>query len=307
MPTDERPGLSSPDKLLWPQAGVTMADLWDYYMAVSDRLLAALADRPVTLKRHPNGIERSGFFQKNLGRDAPDDLERFTTWSDSSNREVDYLVVAGVRELQWAAQMGVVELHTWLARIDRPDKPDTLMFDLDPANDRQSVSQAALWTREVLDELGLHSRVKTSGKRGLHVVVPVERRYGFNDVRGFALAVARYVADRHPDDLTVEMRKDDRGGRLLVDWSRHGAAQHAVAAWSPRTTPDATVSVPLTWSEVENGFDPTSATIRTAPRRPDHWAEPASAHRIERARDRLAEQGYEAQDRSPRARTTRGR
>lgn len=307
MPADERPGLSSPDKLLWPQAGITKADLWDYYMAVSDRLQAALAERPVTLKRHPNGIEQSGFFQKNLGRDAPDDLGRFTAWSDSSNREVDYLVVAGTRELQWAAQMGVVELHTWLARSDRPEQPDTLLFDLDPANDEQSVTQAALWTREMLDELGLQGRVKTSGKRGLHVVVRIERRYSFNEVRGFVLAAARCLADRHPDELTVEMRKDDRGGRLLVDWSRHGAAQHAVAAWSPRATPEATVSVPLTWDEVEDRFDPTSATIRTAPQRPDHWADPAPAHRIESARDQLAELGYEAQDRSPRARTTRGR
>lgn len=305
MPAEERTGLSSPDKLLWPHAGITKADLWDYYMAMSDRLLAALAHRPVTLKRHPNGIERPGFFQKNLGRDAPDDLERFTAWSDSSNRNVDYLVVAGTRELQWAAQMGVVELHTWLARVDRPEHPDTLLFDLDPANDRQSVTQAALWTREVLDELGLEARVKTSGKRGLHVVVRIERRYGFNEVRGFALAAARYLADRHPDELTVEMRKDDRGDRLLVDWSRHGAAQHAVAAWSPRATADATVSVPLTWDEVEHGFDPASATIRTAPQRADHWAQPAPAHRIESARERLATRGYEARDRSPRARTTR--
>ena len=304
MPTDERPGLSSPDKLLWPHAGITKADLWDYYMAMSDRLLAALDDRPVTLKRHPNGVERSGFFQKNLGRDAPADLERFTTWSDSSSREVDYLIVSGSRELRWAAQMAVVELHTWLARRDRPEQPDTLLFDLDPSNDRQSVTQAALWTREVLDELGLQSRVKTSGKRGLHVMVRIERRYGFNEVRGFALAVSRYVADRHPDDLTVEMRKDDRGERLLVDWSRHGTAQHAVAAWSPRATPKATVSVPLTWDEVEEGFDPSSVTIRSAPERPDHWAEPAPAQRIESARDLLADQGYESKDRSPRARTT---
>jgi DNA ligase D len=307
LPTDERPGLSSPDKLLWPHAGITKADLWDYYMTMSDRLLTALADRPVTLKRHPNGVERSGFFQKNLGRDAPADLERFTTWSDSSSREVEYLIVSGSRELRWAAQMGVVELHTWLARRDRPEQPDTLLFDLDPSNDQQSVTQAALWTREVLDELGLQSRVKTSGKRGLHVMVRIERRYGFNEVRGFALAVSRSVADRHPDDLTVEMRKDDRGERLLVDWSRHGAAQHAVAVWSPRATPDATVSVPLTWAEVEEGFDPSSVTIRTAPERPDHWAEPAPAQRIESARDQLADQGYEAKDRSPRARTTPGR
>lgn len=305
MPTETRPGLTSPDKLLWPQAGITKADLWDYYMAVSDRLLAAVADRPLTLKRHPDGIERSGFFQKHLRDDAPQDLGRFHTWSESSQRDVDYLVAQGVRELQWAAQMSVVELHAWLARRDRPQQPDALLFDLDPASDDQSVTQAAIWTREVLDELGFEARVKSSGKRGLHVLVHIERRYGFDEVRGFALAVARHLADRHPDDLTVEMRKADRGGRLLVDWSRHGQAQHTVAAWSPRVTPMATVSVPLSWDEVDNGFKPSSVTIRTAPDRPDLWSEPAPLHRIEAARNELADRGYEAVDRSPRARTTK--
>jgi bifunctional non-homologous end joining protein LigD len=305
LSSDPRPGLTSPDKVLWPQVGVTKAELWDYYMAAADRLLAAVADRPLTLKRHPDGIERSGFFQKHLGKDAPDDLHRFTTWSESSKRDVAYLVAAGPRELQWAAQMGVVELHAWLTRVDRPHRPDTLLFDLDPASEDQSVTQAALWTREVLDELEMDARVKTSGKRGMHVVVRLERRYGFEQVRGFALAVARYVADRHADALTVEMRKADRGGRLLVDWSRHGAAQHAVVAWSPRATPGATVSVPLTWDEVDAGFDPTTATVRTALERPEPWAEPAPAHRIESATAQLEDLGYEVRDRSPRARTTR--
>jgi bifunctional non-homologous end joining protein LigD len=303
--SDSRPGLTSPDKLLWPQAGITKADLWDYYLAVADRLLDAVADRPLTLKRHPNGIEKSGFFQKHLGRDAPGDLHRFTTWSESSQRDVDYLVASGVRELQWAAQMGVVELHAWLTRTDQPERPDMLLFDLDPASDDQSVAQVAIWMREALGELDLDARVKSSGKRGMHVVVRIERRYGFNEVRGFALAMARYVADLHPDALTVEMRRADRGGRLLIDWSRHGAAQHTVAAWSPRATPDATVSVPLSWDEVHDGFDPSAVTIRTAPDRPDPWETPAPAHRIETARAWLADRGYEARDRSPRARTTK--
>lgn len=300
----ERPGLSSPDKLLWPEAGVTKADLWDYYTAAADRLLPAVADRPLTLTRHPNGVERSGFVQKHLRDDAPDDLGHFATWAESSDREVTYLVADGLRELQWAAQMAVLELHAWLSRTDRPDRPDTLLFDLDPASPDQSVTQAALWLRELLDSLELPARVKSSGKRGLHVVVRIERRYSFQEVRGFALAVARCLADRHPDELTVEMRKADRRGRLLVDWSRHGPRQHAIAPWSPRATPAATVSVPLTWEEVEADFDPSQVTLPTALDRPAHWAEPDQAQRIERARTTLAEQGYEAADRSPRARTT---
>ena len=304
MPTDGRPGLSSPDKQLWPQAGVTKADLWDYYTAVSDRLLGAVADRPLTLKRHPNGIEKPGFFQKNLGDDVPDDLHRFTTWTETSERDVSYLVADGLRELQWAAQMAVVELHAWLSTTDRPDRPDTLLFDLDPSSDDPSVTSVALWLRELLDELRLPARVKSSGKRGLHVLVRLERRYGFSEIRGFALAVARCLADRHPEELTVEMRKADRGGRLLIDWSRHGQGQHTVAAWSPRVTPTATVSAPLSWDEVEADLDPSTITVRTAPDRTDHWAQAPAAQRIEAARDQLEQWGYPSVDRSPRARTS---
>jgi bifunctional non-homologous end joining protein LigD len=304
LSADPRPGLTSPDKLLWPEAGITKADLWDYYLAAQERLLRAVADRPLTLKRHPNGVHRSGFVQKHLGDDVPDELHRFTTWSESSQRDVSYLVVAGQRELQWAAQMSVVELHAWLATADRPDRPDALLFDLDPSGADPPVATVALQLRELLDELGFDARVKSSGKRGLHVVVRVERRYGFTELRGFALALARCLADRHPDDLTVEMRKADRAGRLLIDWSRHGPGQHTVAAWSPRVTPNATVSAPLTWAEVAEGIDPQSITVRTVLDRPDHWAEPAPAHRIEQARDRLEGWGYPAVDRSPRARTT---
>ncbi len=304
MSAEDRPGLSSPDKLLWPQAGITKADLWDYYTAASDRLLTAVAQRPLTLKRHPAGIERSGFFQKNLGKDAPDDLGRFTTWSESSEREVTYLVATGLAELRWAAQMAVVELHAWLSRTDRPDRPDMLLFDLDPSSADQSVAQAAWWLRELLDDLGLPARVKSSGKRGLHVIVRVERRYRFDELRGFTLAAARCLADRHPGDLTVEMRKADRRGRLLIDWSRLGQGQHAVAAWSPRATPAATVSAPLVWDEVDAAFDPSSITVRTALERPDHWRDPAPAQRIEHARSQLERWGYEPIDRSPRARTT---
>jgi bifunctional non-homologous end joining protein LigD len=304
LSADPRPGLTSPDKLLWPDAGVTKADLWDYYVAAQDRLLRAVADRPLTLKRHPNGVDRSGFVQKHLGDDVPDDLHRFTTWSESSRRNVSYLVIAGRRELEWAAQMAVVELHAWLSTTDRPDRPDALLFDLDPAGPEPPVGTVALQLRDLLDELGFTARVKSSGKRGLHVVVRVERRYGFGELRGFALALARCLADRHPDELTVEMRKADRGGRLLIDWSRLGPGQHTVAAWSPRVTAGATVSAPLTWGEVGDGIDPRTITIRTALDRPDHWADPAPAHRIERARDRLERWGYPAVDRSPRARTT---
>jgi bifunctional non-homologous end joining protein LigD len=294
--------LSSPGKVLWPAAGLTKQDLWDYYTAIAPRLLPQLAGRPLTLKRYPDGLDGAqSFFQKDLPRWAPDSLSRYCVWSESSKREVCYLVATDVASLQWTAQFAAVELHPWLATVARPDRPDTLMFDLDPGDASEPVTAAAHQLKEVLDVLGLPSMVKTSGKRGLHVVVPIERRYTTEEVRGFGLAVARATASRHPDLLTVEMRKARRGGRLLLDWSRNGASQTVVAAWSPRAHPAGTVAMPLSWAEVDRSLDPTAFTLATALDRPDRWADPVPPQRLERARTALAEQGFPSEDASPRS------
>jgi bifunctional non-homologous end joining protein LigD len=293
---------SSPDKQLWPQAGLTKQDLWDYYERIADRLLPQLSERPLTLKRFPDGLEGQGFFQKNLPAGTPADLPRFAAWAESSQRTVTYAVVRDVEHLQWCAQVAALELHPWFARTDRPERPDTLAFDLDPASRAAApVAAAARWLGAVLDDLGLSSLVKTSGKRGLHIYVPLERRYGFDEVRGLGLAVARCCAAAHPDALTVEMRKAQRGDRLLLDWSRNGPAQTLVAAWSPRATAGATVSAPLHWDEVTDDLDPGVFTLRTAPERPDPWAAPPAPQRLERARRRLEAAGYDCADRDPRS------
>lgn len=298
---------SSPGKLLWPDVGVTKQDLWDYYTAAAGRLLQHVGDRPLTLKRFPDGIGGEGFFQKNLPEGAPGHLGRFATRSESANRDLTYAVAGTVGDLQWCAQVSGLELHPWFARVDRPDRPDVLAFDLDPPgpDDEEpgggvAVTTAARWLREVLDGLGLDSLVKTSGKRGLHVYVPVERRYSFEELRGFGLGVARCCASAHPDELTVEMRKARRAGRLLLDWSRNGPAQTLVSAWSPRATPEATVSMPLSWDEVGDALDVGAFTLRTALDRDDAWAEGPGPQRLERARDALRAQGHDCVDRNPR-------
>lgn len=298
--------LSSPDKVLWPEPGFTKRDLWEYYTAVADRLLPQVAGRPLTLRRHNAGVHREGFLQKNLPDSAPASVQRYRVWTETSQREVAYALAGDVDDLRWFAQQNAVEVHPWFTRVDRPDRADLVAFDLDPSGETPPVARAARWLREVLDELDLASMVKTSGKRGLHVYVPVQRRYSFGELRGFALAVGRACAARHPDDLTVEMRKADRDGRLLLDWSRPGPAQTLAAAWSPRSHPAGTVSMPLSWEEVVDDLDPTAFTLATAPGRPDRWADPPAPQRIERARRALADAGYPARDRSPRARTTSG-
>lgn len=298
--------LTSPDKLLWPAVGVTKADLAAYYEAVADRLLPRLAGRPLTLRRHPDGVDEDGFFQKHLPRSAPAWLAHHDMQAPSAKREVRYLLVPDTDHLRWLAQMAVVELHPMTVRADRDDRPDELVLDLDPPEgDRAEgpdVAGAAWWTREVLDDLGLDSLVTTTGKRGAHVIVPIERRYGFDEVRGLLLSIARATAARHPDALTVEMRKDERGDRLLVDWSRGGAAQTVIAPWSPRATPDASVALPLSWDEVRPGAPLPRVPLPEAGGRADPWPSLAP-QRLERAVATVTGWGFAPHDRSPRART----
>lgn len=297
--------LSSPDKVLWPQPGYTKRDLAGYYAAVADRMLPHLKGRPLTLLRANAGIDGERFLQKNLPPSAPASVTRYDVWTETSARTVAYAVADDADDLAYFANQNAVELHPWFSRVDRPEAADAVAFDLDPTTGRVPLADAAHQVHEVLGELGLTAIVKTSGKRGLHLYVPVERRYDFATLRGFSLAVGRRTAARAPDDLTVEMRKADRGDRLLLDWSRAGRAQTLAAPWSPRAHPAGTVSMPLAWEEVTPDLDPTAFTLATALERPDHWAQMPRPQRLERALRQLAEAGFPAEDRSPRAKTTR--
>jgi bifunctional non-homologous end joining protein LigD len=291
--------------VLWPERGLTKADLASYYEAAAERLVPQLSGRPVTLKRFNNGVDGEGFFQKNVPSGTPPSIGRFETWTDTSRRTVAYALIEDVDGLRWCAQSNALELHPWFSRVDQPDKPDICAFDLDPSSPEQNIHRAAVDVRDCLADLGLDALVKTSGKRGLHVYVPIERRYGIDELRAFTLAVARMVAARRPDEYTIEMRKADRGDRLLIDWSRAGGAQTLVAAWSPRATPNATVSTPLEWDEVSSGIDPASMTLPEVLDRPDPWSEdPIGPQRLEQAEATLRQAGIELEVISPRARTS---
>ena len=296
--------LTHPDKLLWPERGLTKADLLAYYEASAERLLPQIAGRPLTLKRFNNGVGGEGFFQKNVPPSAPRSVRRHDTWTETSQRVVSYAVIDDLEGLRWCAQSNALELHAWFSRIDLPDRLDTCPFDLDPWSPEQDVHGAALDLRAALSELGLDALVKTSGKRGLHVYVPIERAYAHSEVSAFALGVCRLVASRQPQLYTVEMRKADRDGRLLLDWSRAGGAQTMVPAWSPRATPNATVSTPLSWEEVAARIDVTGFTLPNVLERGDAWAdEPVGPQTLEGAARALRDAGIELEAISPRART----
>lgn len=294
--------LSSPDKVLWPEVGATKRDLFDYVHAAADRLLPQVRDRPLSLKRFPKGVAGQGFFQKDLPAHAPASIRRWREWADSAKREVAYALVDDVDGLAWMAQQNTVELHPALLRVDKPDRADQLVFDIDPGELDVPVWQVAVWVREVLAEVGLDPVAKTSGGRGIHVIVPIERRYDAGLLRPLTLALARMVAERHPDQLTVEMRKADRGGRTLVDWSRGGGST-LICAWSPRAHPQATVATPLAWEEVDADLDSTRFTIRSALDRSDPWEGTWRSQRLEHTVTAVADAGFELIDASPRART----
>lgn len=298
--------LSSPDKVLWPGAaggaGLTKRALRDYLVAAAPRLLPHLADRPLSVKRFPKGVQSSGFFQKNLPDHAPDSIGRWRQWAESADREVAYALVDDADDLAWFAQQNTVEFHPAVVRTDRPDRVDHLTFDIDPGDREVPPARVARWVREVLDELGLSALATTSGGRGLHVRVPIERRYTPDLLRPLTIAIARMVAERHPDDLTVEMRKADRGGRTLLDWSRSTPGATLIAPWSPRGHPAATVAMPLDWDEVNDDLDPTRFTLDTALERDDPWPDLAP-QRLESARDAVTDAGWELRDASPRGHT----
>ena len=292
--------LTHPDKVLFPDDGITKADLAGYYQTVAPVMLPLVSGRPVTMQRFPNGIGRGGFLQKQLGDSAPAWIERVTapnrrTRQATTRDQVTYMVCRSADDLAWLANQACITPHVWLSRAPDIHHPDQLVFDLDPASDDPRVLRlAAASLHRLLEELGLPSFLKSSGSRGLHVVVPLVPAAETDAVKGFSIAVAEALAARHPDQLTTETRIADRHGRLFLDTGRNGYAQHMAAPYAVRALPGAPVSVPLDWSELDD-FDPGWHTLRTIDERlarPDPWAGiDRAACRLDQAVARLVELG----------------
>jgi bifunctional non-homologous end joining protein LigD len=243
--------LTNPEKLLWPNAGVTKRRYLEYLETVSTDMLPWLRDRPLTLVRAPDGVERHKYFQKDTPGYAPQWVRTIAIRAESARRMVRYVRCNDRRTLAWLGNQAAVEFHVSPIRVPALDRPDLLVFDLDPPADaHDAVVRVALVLCEVLDELGLPSGVKTSGSKGFHAVVPLERRYAAEQVRLAAARVAETVVQRIPRLATTEFRVADRRGRVLVDVWRNAPSQTVVAPYSPRARPGATVSFPVTWKEV---------------------------------------------------------
>ena len=266
MPADRHVEVSNPDKLLFPADGVTKADLVTYYRAVADVMVPHLRDRAVTLHRFPNGIEQKGFYQKDASDHFPEWLRRAELPKEGGT--VRYPLVDDADGLAYLANQGTVVFHVWLSRVDKPDRPDRMVLDLDPSSDDFAlVVDVAREAREVLDELGLPAYVEATGSRGLHVTVPLDRSATGDEVRAFASGVAQALEQRD-DRVTTAFRKADRGGRLYLDVARNGHAQTVVAPYSVRARPGASVATPLEWDELDRGdLRPDGFTVRDVPAR----------------------------------------
>ncbi|MCH8613065.1 non-homologous end-joining DNA ligase [Arsenicicoccus dermatophilus] len=268
--------LSSPDRVMWPDEGLTKQDLAEYVVAVGDHLLARLRDRPVTLQRFPEGITGEEFYSKNPPRGVPDHA-RTTPCTYPSGRSHPQLVVDELATAVWAVQMNTVTFHPWPVRTADNDDPDELRLDLDPqpGTGLAEAVAAAEMLREVMAQAGLTAYVKTSGNRGLHVFAPIRPTHEFLDVRHAVIAIARELERRVPDLVTTAWWKEQRGSRIFADFNQACRDRTLASAYSPRPLPGAPVSMPVTWEELGD-VRAGDFTVRTVPGllagRPDPWA-----------------------------------
>jgi bifunctional non-homologous end joining protein LigD len=256
--------ISHPEKVLFPDDGITKGELAAYYEAVAPLMLPHIDARPVTMERFPAGIGHKGFLQKDVSKGFPEWLQRVEV--PKKGGTVNYPLVGDLRSLLWIANQNCVTPHVWTSRVPSLFQPDICVFDLDPAADDELdiLRAAALSVRSVLEEHKLTSWIKTSGSKGFHIVVPLDRKAGVDDVRAFADGVAGELVKRDPDHLTLEFMKADRGGRIFVDTGRNGFSATFAAAYAVRSKAGAPVSAPCTWDEVESGeVGPRSFVLRS--------------------------------------------
>jgi bifunctional non-homologous end joining protein LigD len=258
--------VSHPDKVYFPQTGHTKLDLVRYYLSVADGALRGVAGRPMVLKRYVNGAEGEPFFQKRAPSSRPDWIETVEL-SFPSGRTAEEVVVRDAAGLAWVANLGCIDLNPHPVRADDLDRPDELRVDLDPVPgvDWAQIVRVALVAREVLADVGLTGWPKTSGSRGMHIYARIEPRWTFSEVRRAAVALAREIERRDPQDATSKWWKEERHG-VFVDYNQNAKDRTVASAYSVRPTPDARVSAPLTWDEVPD-CRPESFTIDTMPAR----------------------------------------
>jgi bifunctional non-homologous end joining protein LigD len=265
-----------PDKVLFPDSGVTKGDLAQYYARVAEVGLPHWRDRAVSLKRFPDGIDGEGFFQKRAADYFPDWIRTAKLPGDDAT--VDYVVIDDAATLVYLADQATIEPHVMLSRVDKPQHPDRLIFDFDPSDDDfEKVRDAARQAVALCDDVGLPVFLMTTGSRGVHLVVPLDRSAEFDSVRDFARRFANRLADADPDLMTVEQRKDKRGDRVFVDWLRNAYGQTTIVPYGVRAKPGAPVATPIDRDELgQSGTAPRKWTVGNIFRRLSQKSDPWS-------------------------------
>jgi DNA ligase D len=261
--------LSNLDKVYWPahdaSPAVSKGDLIAYVDEMAPALLPVLKDRPLTVIRYPDGIEKGSFYQKDTPKYAPEWIRTVTLHASQAKRDVRYPLCNDRRTLRWLANQASIELHPWLSRVDRLERPDALVFDLDPPEGGfERTVPVALMVRELLRDSGLQAVAKTSGSKGIHVWAPLQRRYDYRTVRRAADRLATRLAAEAGDEVTTEFLKAGRGGRVYLDTGRLAPGAHMASVYSPRARPGAPVSFPVPWDELSR-VAPLDFTIATVP------------------------------------------
>jgi bifunctional non-homologous end joining protein LigD len=256
--------ITHPEKVLFPDDGITKGELAGYYEAIAPVMVPHIRGRPVTMERYPAGIDSKGFWQKDVSKGFPDWLERIEV--PKKDGTVHHPLVTDTRSLLWVTNQNTITQHVWTSRAPNLYHPDVCVFDLDPsrADEPEVLRTVALALRDLLAELGLSSWVKTSGSKGFHILVALDGKARTGEVARFAHAVGTILVKRNPEHLTQEFSKADRGGRILVDTGRNGYSATFAAPYTVRARPGAPVSAPCTWEELERGqVGPTTFTLRT--------------------------------------------
>jgi bifunctional non-homologous end joining protein LigD len=248
--------VSNLGKIFYPKVGFTKAQVIDYYIRISPVLLPHLKDRPLTLKRYPNGVDGGFFYEKRCPPYRPDWVETAPVWSDRNEEEIHFCLANNLPSIVWAANLGDLELHTFLAKANAVDRPTMMVFDLDPGApaDIIACAQVGLWLKEKFEERKLQSFAKTSGSKGLQLYVPLNTPVTYDQTKLLSHQLAEELEREHPELVLSKMAKDLRKGKVFVDWSQNDRHKTTVSAYSLRAKDRPTVSTPVEWDEVKSAL-----------------------------------------------------
>jgi len=253
------------DKILYPELKVTKSQVIEYYIRIAPRMLRLLANRPLSLTRFPDGVDKEGFYEKDIPMGTPSWVKTFKRYSESAQRDIHYIVCNDLDTLIWLANLAALEIHMTLSRRDSFESPDLALIDVDPEPPAgyDKVVEVALLLNEKLDSLGLRSYVKTSGKKGLHVLIPVVQGYTFRQTREFVHRIGKELA-KESDLIVAEFSRSREPGKVFIDYLQNSHARTMVCPYSLRATPKATVSMPLEWAQIRRELNPEELNIMTA-------------------------------------------